>query len=220
MARTGRRPGNQDTREAILVAARRIFSEQGFDGASIRAIATDAGVDPALVHHYFGTKDHLFITAMRVPIDPGKIIPGVLAGDIDHLGERIVRAVLTLWDSPAGTAAAALLRSAVQKEWTARLLREFLTTQILRRVTERFGLDREEAQIRAALVVSQIMGMVMTRYIIKVEPMAHASPDFIVEMVGPTLQRYITAPLPIHNINKADKADKVGKTEKAAKTAE
>src|SRR5258706_15310717 len=100
MARTGRRPGNQDTREAILAAARRAFSERGFDGASIRAIATSAGVDPALVHHYFGSKDQLFVATMQLPIDPSQFLPKVFEGGIDGVGERLVRTFLQLWDSP------------------------------------------------------------------------------------------------------------------------
>ena len=78
MARTGRRPGNQDTREAIIAAAREAFAEKGYDRASIRAIATGAGVDPALVHHYFGTKDQLFLATVNAPIDPAQILPRVL----------------------------------------------------------------------------------------------------------------------------------------------
>src|SRR3982751_1808342 len=90
MARTGRRPGNQDTREAILASARQAFAERGFDGASIRHIATGAGVDPALVHHYFGAKDQLFLAALQVPVDPGTLLPQALAGDPDTVGERLL----------------------------------------------------------------------------------------------------------------------------------
>ena len=99
VARTGRRPGHQDTREAILAAAREAFAERGFDGASIRLIAAGAGVDPALVHHYFGTKDQLFLDAMQAPIDPAQIIPQALAGGVDGVGERLVRTLLGVWDS-------------------------------------------------------------------------------------------------------------------------
>ena len=94
MVRTGRRPGNQDTREAILSAARDAFAERGFDAASIRTIAAAAEVDPALVHHYFGTKDQLFLAAMQVPIDPNKVIPAVLAGGLDGVGDASVYGTL------------------------------------------------------------------------------------------------------------------------------
>src|SRR6266545_3836915 len=113
MARTGRRPGNQDTREAILAAARATFADRGYDRASIRAIATSAGVDPALVHHYFGTKEELFLATVNAPIDPREVIPEILAGSRDEIGERLVRMFVRVWDSPTGTAAAALLRSAM-----------------------------------------------------------------------------------------------------------
>jgi AcrR family transcriptional regulator len=195
MARTGRRPGNQDTREAILAAARRAFAEKGFDGASIRYIATGAGVDPALVHHYFGPKDQLFLAAMRAPIDPTKFLPQLTQGGVDGFGERLIRTFLSIWDSPAGAAAAALVRSAVQHEWTARLLREFLTTQILRRALSQLNLDPTEAPMRTNLVASQMIGLAMARYIVKLEPLASASPDEIVTAVAPTIQRYLTEPL-------------------------
>src|SRR3982751_4531747 len=103
MARPGRPPGNQDTREAILAAARQAFAERGFDKASIRHIATSAGVDPALVHHYFGAKDQLFLAAVEAPADPAKLVPQIAAGGVDGFGERLVRTFLGLWDSPAGT---------------------------------------------------------------------------------------------------------------------
>src|SRR4051812_44844115 len=122
MARTGRRPGNQDTREAILEAARKAFAERGFDGASIRGIAGSAGVDPALVHHYFGTKDQLFLATIQAPFDPAQVLPQIFEDGIDGVGERVIRAFLSVWDSPRGAAAAALLRTALQHEWSARML--------------------------------------------------------------------------------------------------
>jgi AcrR family transcriptional regulator len=195
LARTGRRPGRQDTKEAILAAAREAFAEKGFDGASIRYIATSAGVDPALVHHYFGAKDQLFLAAMQIPIDPGKIIPQVAAGGLDGLGERLVRAFLGIWDSPAGAAGVALLRSAVRNEFATRLFREFITTQVLRRVVSHLDLDPAETPTRTSLVASQLLGLAMVRYVIKLEPLASGSPDAVVAAVGPTIQRYLTEPI-------------------------
>jgi AcrR family transcriptional regulator len=194
--RTGRRPGNPDTREAILAAARTAFAERGYDGASIRAIAADAGVDPALVHHYFGNKDQLFLATLQVPFDPREILPQVVAGGKDQIGERLVSAFLTAWDSHAGKAGAALLRSAMSSEWTARLLREFLVTQILRRVTKLIDLDPAEAPLRMTLVASQMAGLAMVRYILRVEPLASAPPEVLVAAIGPTVQRYVTGDLP------------------------
>jgi AcrR family transcriptional regulator len=103
MARTGRRPGRQDTRDAILAAARDAFAEKGYDGASIRYIATSAGVDPALVHHYFGTKDQLFREAMRFPVDPNQMLPLLAGPGVDGFGERLVRMFISVWDSPASS---------------------------------------------------------------------------------------------------------------------
>jgi len=193
--RTGRRPGNPDTRAAILAAARQVFGERGFDHASIRSIAASAGVDPALVHHYFGTKDKLFLAAMNAPIDPGELLPQALAGAPDAIGERLARLALRVWDSPAGVAGLALLRSALSNEWTARLMRDFVTTQIVRRALQQIDLDPAEVPLRGSLVASQMAGMIMTRYILKLEPIATAPPEAVVAAIGPTLQRYITGDL-------------------------
>ena len=191
--RTGRRPGNPDTRETILDAAREAFAERGYDAASIRAIATRAGVDPALVHHYFGTKEQLFVAVMQLPVNPAEILKGVAEGRRDEAGERLARAFLTVWDSPAGTAAAAVLRSAVNNEWGARMVREFVTRQILRRVMQQLDLAHEpDAALRAALAGSQLIGLAMARYIIKLEPIASAPRETLVAAVAPTIQRYLT----------------------------
>lgn len=194
--RTGRRPGNPDTREGILDAARSAFADKGYDGASIRGIATSAGVDPALVHHYFGTKDQLFLSAMNVPMDPAAVIGLAVEGDRSSIGVRLVRTFLSIWDGPAGVAGVALLRSAVGSEWTAKLFREFIVTQVMRRVLPRLALDPAEAPLRISLVASQMAGLAMVRYIIKIEPMASAPPDTVVAAVGPTIQRYLTGDLP------------------------
>ncbi|MEU8261350.1 TetR family transcriptional regulator [Micromonospora sp. NPDC048999] len=193
--RTGRRPGRPDTRAAILAAARVAFAERGFDAASIRAIATAAGVDPALVHHYFGSKEELFRATVAIPIDPAELLPAVLAAGPDEAGERLVRTFLSVWDSPAGGAAVALLRSAVSNEWTARLVREFLITQVLRRILEHLDLDPAELPLRGALVGSQLIGLAMMRYVIRLEPVASAAPETLVAALAPTIQRYLTGPL-------------------------
>lgn len=193
--RTGRRPGNQDTRKDILSAAREAFAERGYDGASIRQIATGAGVDPALVHHYFGNKEQLFLETVQVPVNPREVLLAALAGGIDGVGERLVRMFLGVWDSPAGSTAAALMRSAVSNEWTARMLREFLISQILRRIIKELGLETPDAPLRASLVASQLVGLAMARYIVKVEPIASAPSEQLVTAIGPTLQRYLTEDL-------------------------
>jgi len=194
--RSGRRPGNQDTRSSILDAARRTFAEKGYDKASIRAIAGDAGVDPALVHHYFGTKEKLFLAAMNAPINPGELIPQALSGPREQAGERLIRLVLSVWDSPAGTAALAMFRSALSNEWTARLLREFVITQILRRAVAELVLDPDEAPLRSTLVATQIAGLMVARYVLKLEPLASAGIDTLAAAIGPNVQRFLDDPMP------------------------
>ncbi|MBQ0892491.1 TetR family transcriptional regulator [Micromonospora sp. U56] len=193
--RTGRRPGNPDTRQAILAAARTTFAERGFDAASIRVIAAAAGVDPALVHHYFGSKEELFRATVEIPLDPAELLPVVLAGGVDGVGERLVRTFLGVWDSPAGKAAVALLRSAVNNDWTARLLREFLVTQVLRRVLDHLDIPPAELSLRGSLVATQMIGLAMMRYVIRLEPVASADPETLVAALGPTVQRYLTGDL-------------------------
>ena len=193
--RSGRRPGNQDTRQDILDAARSVFADKGFDQASIRAIATEAKVDPALVHHYFGTKDKLFLASMNMPLNPAELVPKALDGPREEAGERLVRLVLSVWDSPAGAAAVAMMRSAMSNEWLARLMREFVVTQVLRRAISQMSMEGEDAALRSALVATQIGGLAVIRYILKVEPVASADPETLVRAIGPNVQRYLTGDL-------------------------
>ena len=176
----------------MLAAARAAFAERGYDGASIRGIATAAGVDPALVHHYFGTKDALFLAAVQAPVDPDQLLPEVLAGGPDELGANAVRMLLRVWDGPARPAGLALIRSAVGSEWTATLLREFLVAKVIRRVVGSLDLPPEERDARGSLIASQMVGLVMARYVLRVEPLASASHGSLVAAIGPTLQRYLT----------------------------
>jgi AcrR family transcriptional regulator len=194
--RSGRRPGNQDTRQSILEAARAVFAERGFDHGSVRGIAAQAGVDPALVHHYFGTKEKLFLACMNSPIDPAELVPRALEGPRDEAGERLVRLALSVWDSAAGAAALAMFRSALSNEWTARLLREFVITQVLRRAAAEVALDPAEAPMRTALMATQIAGLLTARYVLKIEPVASAPAETLVQALAPNVQRFLTEPLP------------------------
>jgi AcrR family transcriptional regulator len=196
MTRTGRRKGSPDTREAILDAARAAFADRGFDGASIRAIASVAGVDPALVHHYFGAKEQLFLATVGAPVNPGELIPAILEGDRAQIGERLVRMFVSVWDDPSsGPKLVAIVRSALAHDWSARMLREFLTSQILRRVIASADVPAAEAPIRSALVASQMIGLGLARFVLKIEPLASADVDTVVATIGPTVQRYLTGPL-------------------------
>lgn len=195
MARTGRRRGDSGSRGAILDAARTSFADRGYDGASIRAIAADAAVDPALVHHYFGSKDHLFAAAMAVPVEPHALVARLLDGGTDDLGERLVRTALGVYGNPVtGRPLLALVRSAITNERAARMLRQFLTREVLGPVARAVGTDQPE--LRASLCGSQIIGLVLARYVVRVEPLASATDDQVVAWVGPTLQRYLTGEHP------------------------
>lgn len=129
---------------------------------------------------------------MDAPADPEDLLPEVLSADRDVLGAAVVRMLLTVWDGPARPAGLALIRSAVSNEWTAKLLREFLVSKVLRKVVGSLGFDPDVRAARASLVLSQLMGMVMARYVLRLEPLASASPESIVAAIGPTVQRYLT----------------------------
>jgi AcrR family transcriptional regulator len=192
--RPGRRPAGSGTREAILAAARDAFMRNGYDGASIREIARGAGVDPALVHHYFGTKQGVFTAAMDFPIDPGMVIEQILAGPRDTVGERLVRLFLAVWESESARAPiVALIRSAASNEQAAAMLREFVSEALVARVAE--ALDVPDAHLRPALIGSQVIGLVFMRYVIKLEPLASADPERLVAALAPTVQRYLTGDL-------------------------
>jgi AcrR family transcriptional regulator len=196
--RTGRRTGDSGTREAILGAARKRFGDHGYTGATIRAIAADAGVDPALVHHFFGTKEGLFAAAMSLPLIPGEMIEAALApGARDpglSLGEHLARAVLAAWDvtEVRGTFLG-LLRTAVTSEQAAAMLREFVTESILGRLAGTADAGAAgEADYRAALVASQVLGLALTRYVLGLAPLVAASREDLAAAIGPTLERYLT----------------------------
>lgn len=192
MARTGRRTGGSDTRAAILSAAREAFAQGGFDGATVRGIAGRAGVDPALVHHFFGTKQGLFVAAMEFPVDLAAVLPALLAPGVDGLGERLVRLLLSVWEAERSPFIA-LIRGAVTHEESAALLREFVTRELLGRVAA--AVDSTSAELRATLIGSQLIGLAMVRYVIGIEPLASADVDTIVAAVAPTVQRYLAGPL-------------------------
>ncbi|CAA9246325.1 MAG: Transcriptional regulator, AcrR family [uncultured Blastococcus sp.] len=147
------------------------------------------------MHHYFGSKDKLFLAAIEAPANPADLLPEVLAGGRDDLGRNVVRMLLRVWDGPMQPAALALLRSAISNEWTAKLLREFLVTQVLRRVVGTLDLPVREREVRGALVASQLIGLVVGRYVLQVEPLATASPEWLAATIGPNVQRYLTGAL-------------------------
>jgi AcrR family transcriptional regulator len=192
--RRGRRPGGTDTRAELLAAARVEFAERGYDGATVRVIAERAGVDAAMVNHWFGGKESLFTAALDLPLDPGTIIAEVVPGDPDHLAERILARFLDLWDSTGGAPLSTVLQSVAAHDAAARLLREFVNRVLVARVVSTVAPDRPE--LRAGLCGSQILGLAIVRYVVKVEPLASADHATVIAAVAPNLQRYLTGPLP------------------------
>lgn len=193
--RSGRRPGNPDTRAAIVDAAREAFAENGFTRATVRAIAERAGVDPALVHHYFGTKKDLFLAATALPVDPSLIIEGLLAGGTDGMGQRLVGALVGIWDSPAGTPLLAALRGVAADDAQTEALREFLVSNVLSKVLDTLDQPRPEAQLRASLAASQVIGLITARYLLRIPPLADLPAAVVVAAIGPTIQHYLTGDL-------------------------
>jgi AcrR family transcriptional regulator len=194
--RTGRRAGDSGTREAILDAARAQFAEHGYDGATIRAIARTAGVDPALVHHYYGSKESLFAAAMQLPFIPSEVIGAALArhNPTDSLGTHMVRSALAVWESAeVRDSFQAMLRSALTSEQAAATLREFLAEAILRPVASvtKAG-DPDATPFRAALIASQLLGLALTRYVLRFGSVAAASVDELAAAIGPAIDRYLT----------------------------
>lgn len=193
--RIGRRPGESGSREAILEAASARFAQQGYEGATIRGIATDAGVDPALIHHFFGTKDKLFVAAMRLPINPAEVIPKVVAAGIDGAGERLAAIfVHTMRELGDANPMLGLLRSATAHPGAARMIRDFFTSAVLEKVAA--ALDVPQPRLRAALCASQMMGLLIAHQVVGLPPLVEANTETLVAAVGPVIQHYMSDPLP------------------------
>jgi AcrR family transcriptional regulator len=190
--RTGRRSGRVDTKELILAAARTSFASAGYDATSLRAIARAAGVDPALVVHYYGSKDRLFTAVMQLSVDFPTAVSSLLADGPAGLGERVVRFFLGLWEDPvARQPLLALVRSAVSNEQAAATLRSFVGDALLGPVAA--ALEAPDRRLRVTLVGSQLVGLAMLRYVVCVEPLASTDVETVVAWLSPTLQRYLTA---------------------------
>ena len=199
MSSRGRRPAGADTRLAIVDAAREEFARKGYEATSLRGVARSAGVDPALVHHYFDGKSGLFAAVMEIPLDPSTVISGVLTAPREDLGATVVRTFLEVWDTPdVNERLVGLVRSAVTHDDAARMMREFLTREIFGRLVHevrvrdgRLGDPGED--LAAGLAASQMVGLAMLRYVIGHPPVVDAAVEDLVALAGPTLQRYLTA---------------------------
>jgi len=192
--RRGRRaaaaPGD-DARSLIVAAASQEFVAHGYDSSSFRAIAKRAGVDPALVHHYFPQKADLFAEAVSVPVRPDRIVAQVLGGPRERIGENLVRAMLAaLDDGRARDRVVGLIRTALGHEFAAAMVRQFLVREVLHRIAN--GLGRDDEELRATLVATQMVGLLMVRYGLRIEPLASAAPDEVARRLGPVIQWHLT----------------------------
>jgi AcrR family transcriptional regulator len=193
--RPGRPAGSSDTRDRILASARELFARNGIDRTSIRAVAAGAGVDAALVHHYFGTKQQLFAAAIRLPINPMTVLVPMRETPVEELGLRLPSVLLPIWDSEMGAGLIATLRSLLSGAEVS-LARSFLQEVVVAEVGSRVDTPPGTGIIRAQLVASQLMGVVMVRYIVKIEPFASLPAEQIAKTIAPNLQRYLTGELP------------------------
>lgn len=190
----GRRPGDSGTREAILAAARRQFAEQGYDRTSVRGIAQEAGVDPALVTHFHGSKQALFATVVQLPFDPAEELPRLLDGDRAEVGLRLARFVVGVMESERGRSRMlGLLRAAASEPVAARLVRALVEREVFAPLARHLGAS--DPLLRASHVGAQVVGLAMARYVIAVEPLASQPPAEVAATIAPNLQRLLTEPL-------------------------
>ncbi|SMD12765.1 TetR/AcrR family transcriptional regulator [Lentzea albidocapillata] len=192
--RRGRRAAGEDTKAALVAAAREVFVEKGYDGATVRAIAAKAGVDAAMVNHWFGGKEGLFAqSVLQLPFDPAEILKRILDGPAEEAGERIVRTFVTVWDATGGGTFAALIRSVTSQPEVAGALKSFLINAIFKNVLT--ALDAEQHELRATLCATQMVGLGIVRYVVQFEPLASTDLETVVRTVAPNLQRYLTGDL-------------------------
>jgi AcrR family transcriptional regulator len=189
MATRGRRPGPSNTREEILAAARQLFARRGYQATTMRAIAAEAGVNAALVHHYYGSKEQLLVAAMNLPLNPADAIRELRdAGPRDQLGERLVRFFVRTWRDPqTGQPLQALLRASASSDAGAATMREFVENVMLARLSTLLGIPR----LRLAGGFAQLVGFALAGTVIRIEPLASASEDELVALLAPSIQRYV-----------------------------
>ena len=195
MSAVGRRPGNADTRGEIVDAAKRVFAAKGYDGTSLRGVAREAGVDPALVHHYFDGKASLFVAAMALPFDPRQVEEHAAATEFS--GSRTIEGFLSMWDRAEGTGSSFVSCMAAMAASTnvADAMREFISERVWSVLPHNEGESEALKRRRTSMASSQLMGLAFARYLLRVPPMSSASPKQIARWVGPTLDRYVKEPL-------------------------
>lgn len=189
MRQAGRRPGPTATRQEILAAARRLFGQRGYAGTTIRAIAAEAGVNPALVHHFFRTKEQVFVAALDFPIQPAAVLAMLQDGPREEIGERAARFIVSVWREPDSRAPLlAILRSAMTRDESAVVTREFLSSVALVKVSAALKIE----PLRVIGAIGQAIGVMVLRYVVGVEPLASASEDEVVALIAPTFQRALS----------------------------
>ncbi|MEU0885053.1 TetR family transcriptional regulator [Lentzea sp. NPDC005914] len=192
--RRGRRAAGEDTRAALIAAAREVFVEKGYDGATVRAIAARAGVDAAMVNHWFGGKEGLFAqSVLQLPFDPAEILKRLVDGPVEQAGERIVRTFVGVWDATGGGTFAALIRSVTSQQEVANALKSFFVNAIFKNLLAEIGAEQRE--LRATLCATQMVGLGIVRYVVHFEPLASVDVETVVKAIGPNLQRYLTGSL-------------------------
>jgi AcrR family transcriptional regulator len=184
-------PRSEKTRAAILAAARRRFAADGFERTTIRGIAADAGIDPSMVIRYYRSKNGLFAAAADLDLR----LPDLASAPREELGETLVRHWVALWEGgPPDELLIVLLRSAVTNEGAAEQLRTVFGAQVAKAVAAVVD-DPAEAPARAGLVATQMLGLALCRYILRLPPVVALDVDALVAGVSPTVQRYLTGPL-------------------------
>ena len=191
MSPIGRRPGNPDTRQLLLETARRLFAEAGYDKTSVRDIAAAAGVDPALIRHYFGTKAELFRATMGWPFVPAQVAVQVTEGGRDEIAARLTRVFFEAWEQPDSRAPLlAILRGAATHEESATLVRQFIQGQLYRQIAAE--LPDPDAELRIDLAMAQLLGIAYLRHILRVEPIASTPLDELTARVAPVIDAHMT----------------------------
>lgn len=191
-SRPGRWRSGAESRQRILAAARTLFREHGYGGTTVRAVAAEAEVDPAMVFYFFGTKQGLFAAAIEMSADLPPAIESIFTGGLDGVGERIIRTLVEQMDKSDRTPLAMLTRSAPTHDQSETLLREFIDREITGRLAAM--LDTPDAALRAGMVNVQLLGLTVARYIIRIEPIASASVDELVTRFGLVVQHCLTGP--------------------------
>jgi len=193
--RAGRRPGKSGTRQTIIIAARKAFSRRGYDGVTLREVAAQSHVDPALIRHYFGDKQGLFAAATELPWNSEALIAAIMYGDEDKIGERVVQRFLEAWDPPQSRLVlVTLLRTVASQARSEAIVRDLITSRMIAPVAHALG--QPDPQLRTTLVGALLVGLAMQRYLAHIEPFASMDRESVARIVGPTIQRFLFDPLP------------------------